>query len=280
VSADTPWSLAAHPTVSGTVYAGTPGRGVFESTDFGFTWAETSGNATLLSAAAGHVFDLEIIQDGGGFYLFAGTGRGIWRRGLSSPAPAWTFTGPTVTGGARPEIRSLAVGEDASGVDGEPDLYAASWGFGVFRNQTPISGATTEPFGLRTAYVTMVAVAPDGLVVAATQAGEFVEIETAVATAVDALADPGIPEAWMLEQNYPNPFNPVTTIRFGVPETRQVRVAVYDLLGREVAVLVDGVLEAGAHEVVFDAGQLPSGAYFYRLESQGPPATRMLLLMK
>jgi streptogramin lyase len=278
-AADTPWTLAAHPTIAGTVYAGTFGRGVYVTDDFGFTWAETAGNGSLLAAYAGHVFDLEIIEDGGGFYLFAGTGRGIWRQGLSSPAPGWTFTGPTVTGGARPEIRSLAVGVDASG-DGEPDLYAASWGFGVFRTETPLSGGVLAPFGLRAGNVTMLAVAPGGMVVASIEGGGLVEMEASVATFVDVNVAPEVPTGYVLEQNYPNPFNPVTTIRYGVPEASWVRLAVFDMLGREVALLADRFAEAGAHEAVFDAGDLPSGVYIYRLEAPGTSLVRELTLFK
>jgi hypothetical protein len=64
-----------------------------------------------------------------------------------------------------------------------------------------------------------------------------------------------------MDQNYPNPFNPSTSIRYSVPERSQVRLVVTDMLGREVATLVDGAVEAGVHTAQFDAGQLPSGNY-------------------
>ena len=69
--------------------------------------------------------------------------------------------------------------------------------------------------------------------------------------------------------NYPNPFNPQTLIRFTVPATQHVTLHVFDALGRRVAVLVDEVRSAGAHEVAFDASSLPSGMYFYRLQAGG-----------
>ena len=89
---------------------------------------------------------------------YAATGRGIWRQTLTAPAPAWTDFGPVLPVGNRPEMRSLALGHDAVG-DGEPDLYGASWGFGLFRMERPISGSTIAPFGMRTGYVTMLALA-------------------------------------------------------------------------------------------------------------------------
>ncbi len=89
-----------------------------------------------------------------------------------------------------------------------------------------------------------------------------------------------VPETFVLEGNHPNPFNPQTTIRFSVPEASVVMLAVYDVLGREVRVLVDGVREAGVHEVVFEAGDLPSGTYLYRLETPQGSFVKTMLLVK
>jgi subtilisin family serine protease len=89
-----------------------------------------------------------------------------------------------------------------------------------------------------------------------------------------------LPTSFSLEQNYPNPFNPTTAIVFGLPELAHTRLAVYDLLGREVAVLVDGELAAGTHEVVFQANNLPSGAYFYKIEAGEFQQIRQMLLLK
>jgi hypothetical protein len=83
-----------------------------------------------------------------------------------------------------------------------------------------------------------------------------------------------------LMPNFPNPFNPVTTIRFGLPATALVRVAVYDMLGREIKVLVDGAMPAGFHEVTFDAGSLASGLYLYRLETPEGVQVRPMTLLK
>ena len=96
----------------------------------------------------------------------------------------------------------------------------------------------------------------------------------------DAAEVTSVPEAFVLEANYPNSFNPQTTIRFSVPEASVVKLAVYDVLGREVRMLVDGVREAGVHEVVFEAGDLPSGTYLYRLETPQGSFVQMMQLVK
>ena len=88
------------------------------------------------------------------------------------------------------------------------------------------------------------------------------------------------PLAFELEQNYPNPFNPSTTIKYGIPEAGNVRLAVYNLIGEEVALLADGYSEAGFFEVNFDASNLPSGAYFYKLQSQNSVEVKKMLLTK
>jgi hypothetical protein len=91
---------------------------------------------------------------------------------------------------------------------------------------------------------------------------------------------PFLPEAYFLSANYPNPFNPSTEIRFALPEAARVDLVVYDVLGREVARLVDGTQEAGHHRAPFDASALPSGVYLYRLTAGDFVETRRMVLMK
>jgi hypothetical protein len=88
------------------------------------------------------------------------------------------------------------------------------------------------------------------------------------------------PVTFMLSQNYPNPFNPSTMITFDIPERSLVALVVYDLLGREVATLVRGEMNAGHYETRFDGGGRATGVYFYRLESGGHSLVRKMLLMK
>jgi hypothetical protein len=89
-----------------------------------------------------------------------------------------------------------------------------------------------------------------------------------------------VPAEFELGQNYPNPFNSMTNVKFKMLNGGEVKIVVYDISGREVRTLVDARLEAGVYEVRFDSGDLPSGVYFYRMETDKFTETRKLILMK
>jgi hypothetical protein len=90
----------------------------------------------------------------------------------------------------------------------------------------------------------------------------------------------GIPTSFALSQNYPNPFNPTTKIRYEVKEPSLVKLAVYDLSGREVAILSGGIKQTGVYEVEFNAGDLASGVYVYRLTANNFTMTRKMALVR
>lgn len=89
-----------------------------------------------------------------------------------------------------------------------------------------------------------------------------------------------VPTEFSLKQNYPNPFNPSTTINYSIGEKGVVNLKVYDILGKEVSTLVNETQEAGNYSIKFNASQLPSGIYFYRITSGNYTATKKLLLLK
>jgi hypothetical protein len=92
--------------------------------------------------------------------------------------------------------------------------------------------------------------------------------------------DGGNASAFRLEQNYPNPFNPSTTIAFVVPTASHVTLKIYDILGRDVATLINGAMTAGGHQVTFDASNIAAGMYIYRLQAGEFSTSRKLLLAK
>ncbi|MBD3402938.1 T9SS type A sorting domain-containing protein, partial [candidate division GN15 bacterium] len=90
----------------------------------------------------------------------------------------------------------------------------------------------------------------------------------------------GLPTRFDLHQNYPNPFNPSTEISFSVPEACDVTLEVYNVLGRRVISLIDGRMDAGTHTVTWDATELSSGIYLYRLQAGEYRESRKMMLLK
>ena len=89
-----------------------------------------------------------------------------------------------------------------------------------------------------------------------------------------------VPLKYELNQNYPNPFNPATDIAFTIPQAGMVTLKVYNTLGEEIAVLVNGFIEPGIHTVNFNASGLNSGIYFYKLESRDFIQVKKMILLK
>jgi hypothetical protein len=88
------------------------------------------------------------------------------------------------------------------------------------------------------------------------------------------------PSSFQLTQNYPNPFNPSTTIKYSIPNSGSVTLKVYDVLGNEVANLVNEEKIQGVYSVTFDASHLSSGVYFYKIQSGNFVQTKKMLLIK
>ena len=107
-----------------------------------------------------------------------------------------------------------------------------------------------------------------------------VDISGTVNTMGDLTVTVGVAAEYNLAQNFPNPFNPTTNISYNLENDGFVNLTVYDLSGREVATLVNGHLNAGPHEVTFDATGLTSGIYFYKLTAGEYSSMHKMVLMK
>jgi hypothetical protein len=110
--------------------------------------------------------------------------------------------------------------------------------------------------------------------------GRVIPLQAQAVAAKPEASDALLPTAFRLDQNFPNPFNPTTSIAFALPEATDVSLKVYNVLGQEIVTLVDRQMEAGEHEVEFDARAFASGMYFYRLEAGTEVETRKMTLMK
>jgi hypothetical protein len=89
-----------------------------------------------------------------------------------------------------------------------------------------------------------------------------------------------VPEKFSLSQNYPNPFNPATNLKFEIPRAGFTKLTVFDILGKEVQILLDEQLYPGIYEIDFDGSSLPSGVYYYKLESGSFTETKKMILLK
>jgi hypothetical protein len=102
----------------------------------------------------------------------------------------------------------------------------------------------------------------------------------ATGTAITTAGDDALPDRVRLFDNYPNPFNPTTTLMYELPEAMNVRLEVFDLLGRRVRVLDEGPRTSGAHSLTFDATGLSTGVYVYVLKAGGTRLTRKMILLR
>ncbi|MFH1374280.1 MAG: T9SS type A sorting domain-containing protein [bacterium] len=106
------------------------------------------------------------------------------------------------------------------------------------------------------------------------------EVVVTVTTGIEDKSEPALPNSFSLAQNFPNPFNPSTVIEFVLPQAGYVKLEVFNILGQKARSLVDRRMSAGRHQVRFDAENLPSGIYFYRLSHGESKLTRKMVLIK
>ncbi len=149
----------------------------------------------------------------------------------------------------------------------------------IFADET--TKQTAERFSSRNSGV-YVAASPGKMLYGSLGSGySYAELSPQEKDAANGTKPPGaVPKEYTLFQNYPNPFNPSTVITYDVPVTSRVILKVYDVLGREVATLVDGEIEAGHQSVEWNASGVATGMYFYRITAYTFTDTKKLMLVK
>lgn len=180
-----------------------------------------------------------------------------------------------------------------AGVGDAPDVYIASKGRGssafgapvnvsnsaaieFYVKMAPLAKYTPGASASGTVHLTHILPQENGSVITPIYyLGGTVPITTSVA---DRPAEG--PATYVLEQNFPNPFNPSTAIAFSLPASANVRLEVYNMIGQKVATLVNGKLAAGSHTISWNAQDVPSGIYFYKLETADFSQIRKMVLMK
>jgi len=265
-SADTAFAMIADPTVPGKLFAGTFGDGMYVSSDFGETWTKPTGTGL----ASGYVFDLEFDPLSGN--LFAGTANGLYYTadgGINWNSLNSAFPVPSHS----PEVRNLSFDQNGA-------LFASTWGQGVWAS-ADWQALSLSLFALKASNVLNISIS-DNTVFALLEDGSvqsFRYTSSSLSTNIqDEVSE--VPSEFVLSQNYPNPFNPTTSIEFSLPQAANVNLSVYDVIGRRVAVLVSGQMTAGRHNVNFNASNLPSGMYLYRLTTPSGAITQKMILMK
>lgn len=199
--------------------------------------------------------------------IFAGTTwAGIHKsldRGLT-----WVQCNSGIGGGYR--INSLVAGYGF--------VFAAVADSGVFMSRDQGNSWQSIQAGIPTQWISTLFVGDDTLYAGSSSCGLWKRAVSDFITSTPELKEE--PVSYSLSQNYPNPFNPVTTFQFSIVNRQLTILKVYDLLGREVATIVNEILEPGTYQRQFSREGLPSGVYFYRLQAGEFIETRKLLLLK
>jgi hypothetical protein len=270
-SANTPFSgFSQMLQVGPDLFAATGSSGAYLSTNNGTSWTAVDNG---LPRDRDDRVDCIVSSPGGAnrTNLFAGTSKGVFLS--TNNGGSWT----AVSNGLTSHISALAV----SGMN----IFATAYG-GVFLSTNNGTSWETVSHGLPNINVSCLAVSGPNLF-AGTGAHFLVYNGSGIwrrplseMIPLAGVISSAMPFRFALEQNYPNPFNPSTTIKFGLPKSSEVRVSVYDMLGREVSVLVNERKDAGVHEVKCDGSNLASGVYFYRLQAGDFTQTKRLMLLR
>ncbi len=277
----------------GTIYAGT-GNGVYRSTDNGTTWEPRNNGITGLS-----IYSLAAF----GTKLFVGTSDSVRVFSSSDEGVTWI---PINNGLTRNHVYALAVCESTLyagtgdgvfrlNVDGESwtrmwdygvtaltvisqSIFAGTYA-GIFRSSDDGITWTRVDTGLTSQWILSLTMTEHDLF-AGTYSGSVWRRPIAEMISAVPSSSTELPRQFMLSQNYPNPFNPTTTMSYQLPTQSQVTLKIFDVLGREVATLVNGVEEPGYKSVTWDASKLSSSVYFYKLTAGSYIETKKLLLIR
>jgi hypothetical protein len=244
---------------SSTVYGGTSGRGVIVSHNNGKNWAQFNSGLT-----ANDIFAFARLDT----FTFAGTDKGPFV--IGDAWEDWTSSNSGFGGNTALDLVTLGTrllaGTSQAGVLLSTDR-GVTWG----AENTGLTAPRVQSIAFDSAYI-----------YACTRAGLYRRPLSELAGPLAVRDQLLHPWQFQLEQNYPNPFNPTTTVRYSVGGVvpSHIKLAVYDILGHEVAVLVNERKEAGSYEVTWDAMHFPSGVYVYRLAAGGYAESKKILLLR
>ena len=209
-----------------------------------------TANGVAICTAARHQEFPTITSDGAGGAIItwrdrrSGTNWDVYARRINAAgAVQWTDNGVAISTAANDQLYPTIVSDGAGGAIITWQDYRSGTNWDIYAQQVSANG----------------------------QLGVVTDVQNDVAA---------LPESFRLEQNYPNPFNPTTVIRYQLPVTSYVTLRVYNVLGQEVAALVNQEMKPGSYEVTWDADGLASGVYFSRLQAGSYTETKKLILLR
>jgi hypothetical protein len=309
----TSWDVSSMTVGGGNIYAGmgNESSGIYKSTDDGVSWSHVWRENATVSSMATIGGDLFAGGDGNvqpfPLFLYLSTNGGVsWEErdnGMSGYIPSlavsgnelWAASGynrisrSTDNGSTWIWADSGTVRVNASNISGAflaaaAGCVVASTDEGVY--VTADDGAHWKditaglPLGLHDSYTFFVAMDDTTIYAGDGSSGGIWKRSLAEAVTGVKKQPDLIPSKFSLAQNYPNPFNPTTTLRYELPRESFVRLSVFNILGQEVRTLVNETQQAGYRSVSFNAGNLPSGMYFYRLTAGSFNDVKKMVLLK
>lgn len=251
-----PNQRAIAASAAGHLYAGDIDAVVYRSTDAGATWTQILDGMSTISdiLVTKNDFIFVSLQSFFNPGVLRSTDNGIsWENVLPSVVAGWFA------------------------VNSEGHIFLSTYNSYVYRSVD--GGSTWQQLrtGMTTSSTLGIAVNDSGVVFVGTLNGQVYRSAQPTVSMVDHSEHP---REFVLYQNYPNPFNPSTTIRFTIPNSRFTSLIIYNLLGQQVATLVNEMKQAGQYEVKWDAEGLASGVYLYRLEAGEFRETKRMVLMR
>jgi photosystem II stability/assembly factor-like uncharacterized protein len=238
------------------IWFGTGQNKVYHSTNLGLNWSNAVVTG-ITGQITGIQFNSSLVGIVGGATMSKTTDGGA----------TWTLLAASGTG-------------TISGIEGTGTNYWYVRGTGIFRSTD--LGATWTSVHTQTAAQNDISLVSDGAGCMTGWSGGTTGTISKMAGTPTGINDPSseIPSVFRLEQNYPNPFNPTTSITYAMPLAGNVEIKVYDIVGKEVATLVNSFMTAGTHNIAFDASSLASGIYIYKLTSGSFTDSKKMVLIK
>ena len=299
------WSLfycfAQSP--NGTIFAGTSSSGIFRSTNNGLTWSTSNIGLTSLTIFTLTVTDSETIL-AGSFEgdIFRSTNNGSSWETIntlhnSTVLSLYTATNNITFAGLNADFYNSMLKSSDDGLSWEPvvsfpvlgkivginqnsigDIFAASQYDGVYQSHdNGNSWLLLSNEGITNLRIQTMNISVDGYIYVGTWRGSLFK---SIHSTTDVEHKNYLPNDISIKQNFPNPFNPSTRIKYAIDGRRFVTLKVYDILGNEIATLINEEKSAGHYEVKFNGNGLPSGVYFYELKAGSFIQTKKMVLLK